>query len=429
MLHPRGSRNRGVMAAAFAVLAALICTIPCLVRPPAASAQTPYTCPNGQVVYPSVGQACTSTMTTAGTYTCPNGQVIPIGAMCTNIGSTTCPNGQIVAPGQSCATTLGAGGTLCPYTGQPYYPSLGQTCTPSTISTTGTYTCPNGQVVAAGQVCPATGYTSTGYTTCPNGQQVLAGVSCLTTGATTTSGSCVGISLAAGESCSNGVVTCNGQPVATGTACSSAASVASTTATTLPQAENMTCPGGGYVPVGQACPTITVSTSSTTTTAATTPVAASTEATTATTPPAGFSVTYPAGWDIVAGPTGTTLPGVAGSLYTLQPGDTSYEMIPAGTPLKAGEGYWADVGSSTPTTIALASSGSMTVSLPPGQFVMIGNPGDTVATVTGADTVLVYSPSTNNYTSATQLQPGQGAWAYSAAGGQATIMNAPAGQS
>ena len=49
--------------------------------------------------------------------------------------------------------------------------------------------------------------------------------------------------------------------------------------------------------------------------------------------------------------------------------------------------------------------------VPAGQFVLIGNSGDTMATVSGADSVLVYNSSTGSYIESTQLAAGQGAWA------------------
>jgi hypothetical protein len=55
---------------------------------------------------------------------------------------------------------------------------------------------------------------------------------------------------------------------------------------------------------------------------------------------------------------------------------------------------------------------------------MIGNPGNTVATVSGADVVLVYNPANSQYTQTTQLLPGQGGWAGSVRGGPVTITNA-----
>jgi len=56
---------------------------------------------------------------------------------------------------------------------------------------------------------------------------------------------------------------------------------------------------------------------------------------------------------------------------------------------------------------------------------MIGNPGNTVANVDGADVVLIYTPSTASYTQATTLAPGQGGWAGSFNGALVTITNAP----
>jgi hypothetical protein len=52
---------------------------------------------------------------------------------------------------------------------------------------------------------------------------------------------------------------------------------------------------------------------------------------------------------------------------------------------------------------------------------MIGNPGNTTATVTGADVVYIYDGS--QYRTVTSLTPGQGGWAISVAGGVATITN------
>ena len=120
------------------------------------------------------------------------------------------------------------------------------------------------------------------------------------------------------------------------------------------------------------------------------------------------------------------LPGAG--LLTFQAGDTSYETVSAGTPFKAGVGYWAFFPVATPITLASATGSSTTVPLPAGQPVMIGNPGNAPATVTGADQVFIYNSSTSSYAAGAQLQPGQGAWAMSTNGGQATITSAPAGQ-
>jgi hypothetical protein len=55
---------------------------------------------------------------------------------------------------------------------------------------------------------------------------------------------------------------------------------------------------------------------------------------------------------------------------------------------------------------------------------MIGNPGSTTASVTGADSIMTYNATTSQYASTTSLTPGQGAWAISYNGGTATITNA-----
>jgi len=140
----------------------------------------------------------------------------------------------------------------------------------------------------------------------------------------------------------------------------------------------------------------------------------------------GFLVSYAAGWNLVAGPTGTVPTGAAGPIYTLGPGDATYRALPPGSALSGGAGAWAYFSANTSTSIGLVNPASMTVPLPAGQFVLIGTPGDTTATVSGADAVLVYDASTSTYHQSTLLAAGEGAWAVSMNGGQATLTNAPA---
>ena len=52
----------------------------------------------------------------------------------------------------------------------------------------------------------------------------------------------------------------------------------------------------------------------------------------------------------------TTIGGNSGPMYTYQAGDTNYETISAGTPVKAGFGYWAYFTGSTPGTVRMMSS-------------------------------------------------------------------------
>jgi hypothetical protein len=140
-------------------------------------------------------------------------------------------------------------------------------------------------------------------------------------------------------------------------------------------------------------------------------------------PGTGVSVSIPSGWSMVSGPAGTVINGNTGSLFTLQAGDTTYETIPSGSPLIAGQSYWAYFGGPVTNVISLASGQSATVQLPPNHAVMIGNPGSGTATVTGADSVSVYNPATGQYQQSTSIGPGQGAWAWSANGGTATITS------
>ncbi len=142
--------------------------------------------------------------------------------------------------------------------------------------------------------------------------------------------------------------------------------------------------------------------------------------------PGGIPIATTAGWNIVAGPTGTAVNGSSGVLYTYQATDNAYESIGAGTPLQSGFGYWAYF--NTPGSISLpsVSSQTQTVSLPASHWVMIGNPGNSPATVTGADIVYTYNPAITSgspYTATTTLQPGQGGWAISINGGQATVVS------
>jgi hypothetical protein len=126
---------------------------------------------------------------------------------------------------------------------------------------------------------------------------------------------------------------------------------------------------------------------------------------------------------MVSGPAGTVVNGNTGSLYTLQAGDTAYETIPSGSPLVAGESYWAYFSGAVTNTIASAPGKLTTIQLPANHAIMIGNPGSGTATVTGADYVAVFNPMTGQYQQSTTIGPGQGAWAWSANGGTATIAS------
>lgn len=140
--------------------------------------------------------------------------------------------------------------------------------------------------------------------------------------------------------------------------------------------------------------------------------------------PNGVTITYPAGWDLVGGPIGTVLANTSSSLYTYQANDSNYEVLPPGTPLTSGVGYWVQFTVTTTESIPLTFPRSMMISLPPSHFVMVSNPGSTPASLSGADLVLTYDP-IQGYVQTSTLNPGQGAWALSFYGGTLTITNAP----
>jgi hypothetical protein len=129
------------------------------------------------------------------------------------------------------------------------------------------------------------------------------------------------------------------------------------------------------------------------------------------------------GLNLVSGPNGAVITGNEGPLYTYQQGNTAYQVVSQGSELRAGQGYWAYFVGPSAQNLPMVSPQTITVMLPPGQWIQIGNAGDTPATVSGADIVYVYNPSSSSYDQTTQLAAGQGAWAISMNGGQVTVVN------
>jgi hypothetical protein len=127
--------------------------------------------------------------------------------------------------------------------------------------------------------------------------------------------------------------------------------------------------------------------------------------------PARAIVTYGPGWNLVGGPEGSYLGGAAGSIYTLQPGDTDYEIFPATSPLHAGWGYWAFFPTGGSITFGVGQA-NYSVTPVPGQWIMVGNPGASgPARILGADVQSV-----------PVLQVGQGGFVMSA---RTVMMNVP----
>jgi hypothetical protein len=143
-------------------------------------------------------------------------------------------------------------------------------------------------------------------------------------------------------------------------------------------------------------------------------------------PPSPFSgqitVTYQPGWNLIAGPNGAVPAGIAGALFTFQPGDSSYETLPGNAPMQAGFGYWALLSAPLNVTFSGGGSPAITRTIPPGQYAMIGNPFARPATISGANVSYIYTPGAG-YQPSTTLQPGQGAWAQGGPSGQVIIQS------
>jgi hypothetical protein len=185
-------------------------------------------------------------------------------------------------------------------------------------------------------------------------------------------------------------------------------------ATTLSAPAAQSCDGRGLL--SQACSAIASSLQNN--------VVAGVTTTATATRAAGATAAVTAGWNLIGSPPGSVLTGTSGSLFTYQAGDTNYETVAAGSPLKGGEGYWAYFGSGATEALPAAGSiGSLSIQLPAGQWIMVGNPGNSTATVSGVDALFVWDPVAGAYSATKSLAPGQGAWAWSANGAQALITN------
>ena len=179
--------------------------------------------------------------------------------------------------------------------------------------------------------------------------------------------------------------------------------------------------GGGFIiqPPAPSSPTPSP-------TPAATQTATGTPTATPTPTPGCATVSYAAGYNLAGAPSGTVLSGAAGSLFSLAPGATSYTSLPVTKPLSGGVGVWAFFFTPATVTLPCVSKQTLTVTLPAGVFVLVGNPGDTTATLSGADFVDTFNATTQSYVTTkgtATLPPGQGAWAFSAKGGSLTITN------
>jgi hypothetical protein len=138
----------------------------------------------------------------------------------------------------------------------------------------------------------------------------------------------------------------------------------------------------------------------------------------------GMSVTYRAGYNMVAGPRGTNFAAANGPLYSIVSTDTTYRTLPSSQTSYDGYGYWAYF--SQDTTVQLNGAGSTFYSAlaTPGQWFMLGNEsGTSPMRVLGADSVLTYDTQSGKYQAATTLQPGQAAWVKPDKGGLVAVYS------
>jgi hypothetical protein len=125
---------------------------------------------------------------------------------------------------------------------------------------------------------------------------------------------------------------------------------------------------------------------------------------------------------------------VDGPAYTLQPGNSSYEVIANQTTRdgvnavvlpQSSAGYWVHFEQPTALSglgLPRALPPPDTVPIPAGQYVMIGCPAGYACSVSGADVIYVYDPATG-YRQTERVDRGQGAFAYSATEGTLTLTS------
>ena len=139
--------------------------------------------------------------------------------------------------------------------------------------------------------------------------------------------------------------------------------------------------------------------------------------------PAGATVTYSAGWNLVAFPPGTDLTQVSGPLYTYASG--SYELVQPDQALPAGTGFW--VYFPVPTTVALGvgSTAPANLLIIPGQWVTFGDPSGTAPAFINQDAIAYTYDPLNGYQLTHVLLPGKGVWVTLNAGSHAAITITP----
>jgi uncharacterized protein YkwD len=138
---------------------------------------------------------------------------------------------------------------------------------------------------------------------------------------------------------------------------------------------------------------------------------------------AGSTVSYDAGWNLVALPSGTVLPAGVGPAFTLSPDGTAYEQLAAGGAI-GGRAQWVYFPQSTSLTLGPSAAEFSRRLAAPGQSLLVGNPSsDATLEIGGAEQAYRYDP-VHGWTAVTALAPGQGALVQVGAAGSVTLGQA-----
>jgi hypothetical protein len=124
------------------------------------------------------------------------------------------------------------------------------------------------------------------------------------------------------------------------------------------------------------------------------------------------TVTYRAGYNLVAGPRGTSFAAAANPLYTLLPGDTNYRALPSSQPSYNAYGYWAYFAQDTNVPLAGSGPPFFTAVGSPGQWFLVGNQSGTspMRVVLGSQSVYLYDAQAKQYKTSDTIPAGQAAW-------------------
>lgn len=139
--------------------------------------------------------------------------------------------------------------------------------------------------------------------------------------------------------------------------------------------------------------------------------------------PTGATVSYDAGWNLVALPSGTLLPAGVGPAFTLSPDGDSYDQLGAGGAI-GGRAEWVYFPQRTSLTLGPTAAESSRRLTTPGQALLVGNPSsDATVAIGGAEAAFTYDP-THGWAAVTELAPGHGALVEADAGGSVTLGKA-----